>query len=62
MRGSVCFVDRLEDLGELATKLPRLASSIKIVVVERRKGSAGSIAAEYSPLRVRKNNVMAALR
>ena len=61
LRGSVCFVDRLEDLGEMATKLPRLASSIKIVVVERRKGSAGSIAAEYSPLRVRKNNVMAAL-
>jgi hypothetical protein len=61
LRGSVCFVDRLEDLGEMATKLPRLAGSIKIVVVERRKGSAGSIAAEYSPLRVRKNNVMAAL-
>ena len=61
LRGSVCFVDRLEDVGEIATKLPRLASSIKIVVVERRKGSARSIAAEYSPLRVRKQNVMSAL-
>jgi hypothetical protein len=52
LRGSVCFVDRLEDVGAIATKLPRLASSIKIIVVERRKGSAQSIAAEYSALRV----------
>ena len=56
MRGTCCFVERVDDVGELAAVLPRLADDIAYVVVEREQ-NAGTFAA----LRVRRRKVQEAL-
>ena len=62
MQGTVCFVDRIDDVGVLAAELPRLADEVDCVIVERRKGSQGSVAETYEPLRIRRHVVQRALR
>ena len=61
LRGTVCFVDRIDDVGVLAQQLPRLPADVECVIVDRRKGGASSALEAYQPLRVRRHVVECAL-
>ena len=63
MTGTACYVERCDEIGELATTLPRLAADVAVVIVERRQaGFKADGRARYRELEIRVARVEVALR
>ena len=63
MTGTACYVERCDEIGELATTLPRLAADVAVVIVERRQaGFKADGGARYRELEIRVARVELALR
>ena len=63
MTGTACYVERCDEIGELASTLPRLAADVAVVIVERRQaGFKADGRARYRELEIRVERVEEALR